>query len=185
MFMDRKTKRTRRQKTYKNAVYSNGNVAYEMQPVYYPQEETFPLPKPKPRVKVKKKKQPAVRVISEYKIHKAKIIMAVTVVFVCSVSIMGSSAILEQQRVKINQLKDELATIENENLTLQSEISEQVDMNYVEEQAKTQLGMSEPKSYQIVYIDVPKESYTMQYDVQEEKQEDDFLSKLFHLFKKD
>lgn len=187
--MDRKVRRIKRQKEYKNAVYNNGNVAYEIQPVYYPENESFPIPAP-PKLRVNKKKHvakhAAVRVISEYKVHKVKIIMAVSVVFVCSVAVMGSSAILEQQRVGINQLKEQLSIVENENLTLQSEISEQADMKYIEEQAKTRLGMSAPKSYQTVYINVPKESYTMQYNIEEEKEEEDFfLSKLFNMFKKD
>lgn len=47
-------------------------------------------------------------------------------------------------------------------------------MAYIEQEAKTRLGMIEPQAYQIVYIDVPKQSYTVQYEAQAEEKEKGF-----------
>lgn len=181
--VDKKAKKTKKrlQQNDKNAYYSNGNIAYDVEPAYYPQEQPAPVLHPRPRIKreIEKERQ-------RITIHKIKIIMALAVVFICSIAVMGGNAILEKQRVVLSQMRSELSTIESENLTLQSEITEQLDLDYVSQEATTRLGMAEPKSYQIVYITVPKESYTLQYDVDEPKEEKGFhLSQIFDFLKKD
>ena len=47
------------------------------------------------------------------------------------------------------------------------------------------LGMAEPQPYQIVYIDVPKQSYTVQHADDEAEQEPSVLSKISNIVKKD
>ena len=66
-------------------------------------------------------------------------------------------------RVNNNILKTELSELKNENLNLMSEMTDNTDLVYIEQEAKTRLGMVEPQSYQLKYIDVPKQSYTVQY----------------------
>ena len=44
--------------------------------------------------------------------------------------------------------------------------------------------MTETQPYQIVYIDVPKQSYTVQYEAEEEKNDDNFgLNSFFSVIK--
>ncbi len=66
-------------------------------------------------------------------------------------------------RYQISSLKDELSTLQNENIVLASEISDTINLDYIENRAVNELGMSEPQSYQIKTISVPEQSYTVQY----------------------
>ena len=48
------------------------------------------------------------------------------------------------------------------------------------------LGMIKPQPYQIVYIDVPKQSYTIQYAADEITEEDtSFIASIWNFFAKD
>lgn len=68
-----------------------------------------------------------------------------------------------EMRYDITQLKAELNTIQNENIVLASEISDTINLDYIEDRAVNVLGMSEPQGYQIKTISVPEQSYTVQY----------------------
>ena len=78
----------------------------------------------------------------------------------CIVSIIGVSSVAEM-RYSIQQLRNDLSTIQNENIVLSSEISDTIN---IEDRAINELGMTEPQSYQIRTITVPEQSYTVQYD---------------------
>ena len=67
-------------------------------------------------------------------------------------------------RYSIQQLRNDLSTIQNENIVLSSEISDTINLEYIEDRAINELGMTEPQSYQIRTITVPEQSYTVQYD---------------------
>lgn len=45
-----------------------------------------------------------------------------------------------------------------------SEISDTINLDYIEERAVNDLGMTEPQEYQIKTISVPEQSYTVQYN---------------------
>ncbi len=83
--------------------------------------------------------------------------------FGCVVTIIGISSVTEM-RYNITQMKNELNTIQNENIVLSSEISDKINLDYIEDRAINELGMTEPQSYQIKTISVPDQSYTIQYD---------------------
>ena len=50
---------------------------------------------------------------------------------------------------------------------LASEISDTINLDYIEERAVNELGMTEPQGYQIKTISVPEQSYTVQYSESE------------------
>jgi len=83
--------------------------------------------------------------------------------FGCIITIICISSVTEM-RYNITQLKNELNTIQNENIVLSSEISDTINLDYIEDRAINELGMTEPQSYQIKTINVPAQSYTVQYD---------------------
>lgn len=83
--------------------------------------------------------------------------------FGCVITIIGVSSVTEM-RYNITQLKSQLNTVQNENIVLYSEISDTINLDYIEDRAKNELGMTEPQSYQIKTISVPEQSYTVQYD---------------------
>ena len=45
--------------------------------------------------------------------------------------------------------------------------------------------MSEPQPYQVVYINVPKQSYTVQHDTEETTAEASLVDRILDFFKKD
>ena len=61
----------------------------------------------------------------------------------------------------------------------------QLDMDYIRTEATERLGMSEPQSYQVVYIDVPKQSYTVQHNAEDVAEGASILTKVTNLWKKD
>ncbi len=98
---------------------------------------------------------------------------------------MGATVIVKNQEVQIREKKDELATLKSQNAILEAELAEQVDLEYIKQEAINRLGMAEPQPYQIVYIDVPKDSYTIQYAADEVVEEEpSFIASILNLFKK-
>ncbi|MEA4816021.1 MAG: septum formation initiator family protein [Lachnospiraceae bacterium] len=163
--------------------YMDSNVAYEINPAYYPDESEEILRKSRERLRKKEEKA-----YSRSKVfHRMKLVCAVAFVFLGSVLTMVSYASISAQKVTINKLKSELTELKSNNKALQTEVLNQVSLENIEETAKTKLGMSQPQSYQIVYIDVPKQSYTVQYESAPEVQEAsiDIFSQLLSFLKKD
>ena len=117
-------------------------------------------------------------------VHRAKFTVAIMFVFAGCIVTMASNATVDRQRVVNSNLKDELSQLKTENTNLQSKINDNTDLAYIEKEAKTRLGMTEPQSYQIVYIDVPKQSYTVQYDAEAEEKKEGFgISKFIDVMK--
>ena len=122
-------------------------------------------PEELPREEVRPEEGPSVRREKPQSFWKARLhlLFLVGVVFVGAIAVAGSFAVLKQEQVKLSRMQDELATLQSANVALEAEITEEINLDYVEQEAKGRLGMSEPQSYQIVYIDVPRESTTTQY----------------------
>lgn len=56
-----------------------------------------------------------------------------------------------------NEIRDTKSTI---SLT-EAKMSEKLNLDYIRERASKELGMSEPMAHQIVYIELPKDSYVV------------------------
>ncbi len=161
--------------------YNPTSVAYDVQPAYVPKPQWEDERKQKQQVK-----REAVLLRRANRLHAFKIIMALGVVFAGCLGLMGMHATSAKQRVTLWNYKEELAAIKNENAILATEIAEQVDLDTVKKEAMTRLGMTEPQTYQLVYIDVPKESYTVQYSEEETKKDKNIsLAGLLDFLKKD
>lgn len=72
---------------------------------------------------------------------------------------MYSSLTTAQSELKSikNQIRDTKSTISY----TQSKISETLNLEYIRQRASKELGMGEPLPYQIVYVQLPKQSYTI------------------------
>lgn len=117
-------------------------------------------------------------------VHRFKLSVAVLGVFSGCLVTMASYALVAEQRIENSKLSDQLIAIQNENASLQAEISDKVDLEYIEGEAVNRLGMAEPQPYQIMYIDVPKQSYTVQYGAAEAEEEEKLsISSIVSLFK--
>ena len=143
---------------YSKYNYSSNAYAYELAPKRYDyqEEEKRRERAEKARIKEEQERHQAAA-------HKFKLTVAVILVFFGCFAMMASYASVMQQRMVVNSLKDELAYIKNENISLQADISESVDLEYIKGEAIYRLGMTEPQPYQVVYIDIPKQSYNVQY----------------------
>ncbi len=141
-----------------SSYYAYGNVAYDVQPEYIPyytDEEDE-----KNRIAEEKAQKAENR---ESRITAFKLIIIMLLLFAGSIVFMGMNVRVANERVELRKEKNQLADLKASNAILEAELTEQIDLGYIKEQATTRLGMAEPQPYQIVYIDVPKQSYTVQY----------------------
>ena len=94
------------------------------------------------------------------------------------------------QRVETQKYKNKLADLKSENALLAIDVSEQMDLDTVKKIATEKLGMVEPQPYQIQYIDVPEQSYTLHYNDEteqpkEQNEENTLVRTIVGLFKKE
>ena len=145
--------------TYKgSSYYAYGNVAYDVQPEYTPYYTDED--KQKNWILEEKAEKDEIR---ESRITAFKFIVIILLLFAGSIVFMGMNVRVANERVELRKDKNQLTDLKASNAILEAELTEQIDLDYIKEQAGTRLGMTEPQPYQIVYIDVPKQSYTVQY----------------------
>lgn len=82
------------------------------------------------------------------------------VLFACALLYVQSYADLRTKQIELNRLKSEKIEVINQITGVESQMAKKLDLNEIRVRAVTELGMQEPLPYQIVYIDLPKESYT-------------------------
>ena len=159
--------------------YTYGNVAYELQPDYTP----HPLHEEKRRKEEEAREARAEA--RERRISTAKMILAALVLFAGCIAFMGMHVLVANEEISLRKQKSELADLKAGNAILEAELTEKLDMDFIKEEAIKRLGMAEPQPYQIVYIDVPKQSYTVQHADDEAEQEPSVLSKISNIVKKE
>ena len=81
-------------------------------------------------------------------------------IFVCSLLYVHHYAALRITQMELKDLKDEKIMVMNNITEMQAKIDEKLDLSVVEERAEKELGMTKPGAHQIVYIELPKKSYT-------------------------
>ena len=146
-----------------SSYYTYGNVAYDLEPHDIPSYDTDEENKRRRKEQIRQERMER----REAQVISVRMIAIVLLLFVGCMIFMGMSAVVSNANYQLRQQRGVLAEARLTNAVLEAEIVEQVDLNYIREEAALRLGMSEPQAYQIVYIDVPKESYTVQYAVDE------------------
>ncbi len=141
--------------------YNNTSEAYKLYPDY--QEEGLGR-----RKKARKAKQ-LVKSAESMPVGTLKVITFAIVLCSLSALYVAASAGNDTRRREISYMQETLEEINENNQYLETQLNKNIDLNRIEDIAKTRLGMSKPKSYQIKYIDVQKASYTVQYNNQEDK----------------
>ncbi len=137
-------------------------------------------------IKLRRERAPIFRYVGE---DKAKIsintIITIVLIFSCALGIALSFAILFNKQLSIANLNTELRKLQEKNLVSESQILKSYDIKEVEKIATINLKMGKPKPHQIIYIDVPKQSYAVQYDSSSESlpEEESFTKTFFNLFK--
>lgn len=168
------------ERSQKGSYFTYGNVAYELQPDYTPYRV---------REEEEERRKEAARLAKveakERRISSVKMIGVALILFIGCIAFMGMNVMVDQAEVSLRKEKSKLEDLKSSNAILQAEMTEQLDMDYIKQEATERLGMHEPQPYQVVYINVPKQSYTVQYEETESKTEFSFLEKVKELLKKD
>lgn len=145
--------------------YTSGSTAPLVHPWEYPdidKPQVLPKKHPKPQNPDREKNR---AYLKEKSLYHLKFLFTSAIVLICCIlMIMINATILEKQD-SITNLNSKLKSLEEKNLILEADISEQINLQYIEKEAKERLKMDKPAKHQIVYIDVPKSNYTIQYDV--------------------
>lgn len=173
-------KMRRRDYMEQSSFYTYGNVAHDLRPGY--------APAPQKDEEIRKREEQARAVQAEARerrLFSLKMIGVVFVLFAGCIAFMGMHVAVENLEVSIRKQKSELSDLKASNAILEAELTEQLDLDYIKQEATQRLGMAEPQAYQIIYIDVPKQSYTIQYEEEASEEEPSLLTRFLHLLKKD
>ncbi len=111
-----------------------------------------------------------------------KTFATIAILFIFTLSLLCTYASNSNRRDNIAAMKAELETIQEDNEYLRTSIEDNLDLKAIEQEA-LKLGLQKPAEYQITKINVPKESYTVQYDTQPNVEEQSFWEYIKSLFK--
>lgn len=143
-------------------VYSNTSEAFEL----YPESEA-----PSRRRRVRRKTETSRQIVKTEE-HMPVLMFQI---FVCGAFMAAFlfvsiyiGTMNHQMESNIMDLTKEIEQVKQDNLNLETEFDKSVDLGKIEKIADEKLGMSKPRSYQVKYIDVPKESYTKQHAAKKE-----------------
>ena len=165
----------------RNSYYrsSGNNFYYNTYPIVYRGNEETTVP----YVRVKESRVTK-RERKERSLHKMRLILSVMVIFAGCILMMCAYTAVHQQRIKNTKLKDDLIVLQNQNSTIAADMSADLSVDYIREEAVNRLGMVEPQDYQIVYINVDEQSYTVSYAENDTVEDEGFsLSGLLDFFK--
>lgn len=122
------------------------------------------------RTTEKKKKEPEgpsmVRVDEYSSAHRIALIAVMLLLAVLTITFLCVYGYNYKLTTEIAELQTELNELKEDNYYLESEFDNNLNLDYIEEVAINKLGMQKPSSYQIKYINVPKQSYTILYDTE-------------------
>lgn len=123
-----------------------------------------PLPRQTKKVKIRRQVNKKL-VFVKWDDKKARIsplrLLTLVFIFCGAISIAVSSAMVKDAHNNITALEKELKRCQDENMSLNAAVADNYNLTEVEAIAIGRLGMERPKPYQIIYIDVPKQSYVV------------------------
>jgi cell division protein FtsB len=81
-------------------------------------------------------------------------------VFSTAISFVHMSSVLSSKQHELQRITRDLRTAQSDMSHLETIIASRLNLDYVQEVAAKELGMSEPLAHQIVYLSLPRESRT-------------------------
>ncbi len=90
---------------------------------------------------------------------KKKIVIYIGIAFVMLLVISYRNSLITEDFNKVKNLKADLATLQKENQQTQVLIESNLNLNKIEEEAKSKLGMQRLTNDQKVYMNLPKKDY--------------------------
>ena len=145
---------------YKNNYYNHTSVAHN----YAPEYDYIPKKRNRPIRKIQKERY--VKAEQGLKLFSLKFFVALTIVSTFIIGVVFIEALTIQKKFEIEDLTATLKEINENNKNLETELAKNLDLDYVEAKASSELGMQKPASHQIVHINVPKESYSEKNNIQ-------------------
>ena len=127
----------------------------KLEPEYTPVKNPYKRKKTTARKiqKTNKKK------FNEVKKKKLKVIKCVAIGFLIIFGIGIRNSQIDERFAKVQESKTKLAEIEKQNSQLEIAIENGMNLNNLEQEAKTQLGMHKLNSKQTIYMTLPKNDY--------------------------
>ena len=115
------------------------------------------------------------------------VIMTFGVIFLMLIALIGIFASNNKMRTNVTIMTQKLKQLEENNDYLEAELAKNIDLEKVERIATTKLGMQKPSSHQIIYINIPKQSYTVKYESKTSKEDDGHFKfeDILNFFKKE
>lgn len=131
---------------------------YSLQNKYLPSNKKFRKPRVKRRIEKYVKSEKNIKFYSSSLLSKVFPLL-ITIIF-AMVVILCLEADIIQKRFEVDKLTLQLKEVNENNVNLETKLAENLDLDYIEKIASTNLDMQKPASHQIVYINVEKESYS-------------------------
>ena len=164
------------------ARYETGTSARKLEPDYKGQPK-----KKKSRLRVVEDlPRQEVKISKEQKRKQRNLTLVVIGIFLLLVTISYRNSQINEKFSEVQNLKEQLASIEKENEQLEVSIENSLNANNIEKLAKEQLGMQKLTNKQTVNVVLPKKDYVepaRQKVVIEKNQEESWFQKLLDKLK--
>jgi len=92
---------------------------------------------------------------------KVKMVVGILLLFSLGLIVMYRYALIAEINSKISSKEKQYEELKNENSRLKVAIENETNLSKITQVAQNELGMQKPDKYQIVYIEVPKTSFTV------------------------
>lgn len=127
----------------------------KLEPEYTPKKSPYKTKKST----AKKNKINKLEKQNQLKRQKRKAIKYVILAFIILFGISYRNSQIDESFSKVQDLKQELAEVEKQNAQLEINIENGLNLNNLENEAKTLLGMQKLTNKQTVYVSLPKTDY--------------------------
>lgn len=135
--------------TYRSSrLYANSSTAYDI-PAEYPVRK--PAVRRKPAAA---EKRAGAKASARTRHRMVRVVLMAAAVMLLSFTVIYNQTVILDCNQRIKDLQKELSVITLSNQELSSKIEISIERSGIEKQAKEQLGMMKPETYQIFYIDM-------------------------------
>lgn len=153
--------------TRRNSIYrTEGGAALDIYKNYTSTAEPLDLPRELPEEKGDKQREQKVRVRAKIQFSPVALVCA-AIALVMLVLVIYSYVQLYETSSHVSELKAELASVQEENIKLQSQYEGSINLTMIEYKAK-QLGMKQPSANQVVYLNITGTDKGEVIEIQEE-----------------
>jgi cell division protein FtsL len=92
---------------------------------------------------------------------KFNLVLSIFVVFILVFLVIYRYALITELNYNINESLKSYSEIKNENSILKVDIEKDTDLSKMRQIAEDKLGMHKPDKFQVIYVNVPKDDYSI------------------------